>query len=67
MECKHAKVTASATEEIYDLKIRKTAKALYRERDIVDEDYFDLMYWKGIRYVMNTIFNNSFAIFITNM
>ena len=51
MECGHAKVTASATEAIYDWESRQTAKALYRERDLVDEDSFDLIYWKDIRYV----------------
>ena len=33
MECGHAKVTASATEAIYDWKSRQTAKALYHERE----------------------------------
>ena len=65
MECGRAKVTASATEAIYDWKSRQTAKALYHEREIVDEDSFDLIYWKGIRYVMKTRFNNSFATFYT--
>ena len=65
MECRHAKVAASATESIYDWKSRQTAKALYHERNIVDKDSFDLINWKGIRYVMNTRFNKSFATFYT--
>ena len=65
MECGHTKVTASAMEAIYDWESRQTAKALYHERDIVDEDSFELMYWKRIRYAMNTRFNNSFATFYT--
>ena len=65
MECGRVKVTASATEIIYDWKSTQTAKALYHEREIVDEDSFDLIYWKGIRYVMKTRFNNSFATFYT--
>ena len=65
MECGHAKDTASAKEAIYDWKSRQTAKALYHERNIVDEDSFDLICWNGIRYVMNTRFNKSFATFYT--
>ena len=65
MECGHTKVTASATEAINDWKSRQTAKALYHKRSIVDEDSFELIYWKGIRYMMNTRFDNLFATFYT--
>ena len=50
---------------MYDWKSRQTAKALYHEREIMNEDSFDLIYWKGIRYVMKARFNNSFATFYT--
>ena len=65
VECGHTNVTASTTEAIDDWKSRQITKALYHERDIVDEDFFELIYWKGIRYVMNTRFNNSIATFYT--
>ena len=65
IKCGYTKVTGSATEAIYDWKSRHTAKALYHKRGIVDEDSFELICWKGVRYVTNTRFNNSFATFYT--
>ena len=44
MEYGERRVTASATEAIYKWKSRKTAKALYHGKGIVDEDFFDLIY-----------------------
>ena len=63
MFCGNQRVTASATDAIYEWTSRQTAKALYDERDIVPAEYFELVYWKGMENVMNSRFTESFATF----
>ena len=63
MLCGNSRVTASATDAIYEWTSRETARALYDERNIVPAEYFDLIYWKGFGKVMTTRFNSSFATF----
>ena len=65
MECGERRVTASATEVMYEWKSRQTAKLLYHKKGIVNEVHFDPIYWDGIKNVMITRFNNSFTTFYT--
>ena len=63
MICGNQRVTASATDAIYEWMSRQTAKALYDKKGIVPAEYFDLIYWKGMGNVMNSRFTSSFATF----
>ena len=63
MLCGNSRVTASATDAIYEWTSRETASALYDEKGIVPAEYFDLIYWKGLEKTMTTRFNSSFASF----
>ena len=65
MSCGNQRVTASATDAIYEWTSRQTAKALYDKKGIVSSEHFDLIYWKGMGKVMNSCFNSSFATFYT--
>ena len=65
MLCGNTRVTASATDAIYEWTSRETARALYDEKGIVPAEYFDLIYWKGLEKTMTTRFNTSFASFYT--
>ena len=65
MICGNQRVTASATDAIYEWNSRQAAKALYDKKGIVSSEHFDLIYWKGMGKVMNSRFNSSFATFYT--
>ena len=58
MLCGNKRVTASATDAIYEWTSRETAKALYDKKGIVPAEYFDLIYWKGMGNVMKSCFNS---------
>ena len=47
MYYRNTRVTASATEAIYEWTSRQTARKLYNERGIVPCEHFDLIYWDG--------------------
>ena len=65
MEYGEERVAVSVIEAIYEWKSRQTANLLYHEKIILDNTHFDLIYWEGIKNVMNTHFNSFFAIFYT--
>ena len=63
MKCGDKRVTASATEAIYDWEGQQTAMALFEEKNIVSKDLFYNIYWEGFGKVMTKRFNSSFATF----
>ena len=63
MSCGDQRVTASATDAIYEWTSRQTAKKLYDEKGIVSAENFDLIYWKGIGDVTTSCFTSSFSTF----
>ena len=54
MQCREERVTASATDAIYDWNGQQTAMELFEEKNIISKDLFYHIYWEGLGKVMKT-------------